>query len=156
YDVDNTLRLEVRDLNGNLSPLASTSVKVRRDVPLASFTASPNPVRCAPPNNAVTFSSTSVHGFASRNQVTAWLWDFDGEATDHFVPGAAIESRAFPTFGSRSVKLRVRDNLGRESATFAANVDVSLGNDAPVAAFASPTFYATAISALDPLGESIL
>ncbi len=107
-----TVGLRVTD---NLGATATTSkaLTVQNRAPVASFTATPNPV--------VTNTSVSFNGAASADPdgtVTKYEWDLDGNGSYETNTGSvATTTKTFPTSGSRTIGLRVTDNNGATGTT---------------------------------------
>ncbi|NTV13165.1 MAG: beta-propeller fold lactonase family protein [Desulfobulbaceae bacterium] len=121
-----TVRLTVTDSFG-ASSSAATTLAVYHNVPVASYTASPNPAAC---NQSVTFDgSGSVAGRPDLGIVT-YAWDF-GDGTSG---SGATTGHAYNLFGSYAATLTITDNTSpATTASQTATVTVNQGNRAPVA-----------------------
>jgi YD repeat-containing protein len=113
-----TVRLQVTDNNG-ASTQASRVVTVNNRSPVASFTATPNPVQAG--------ATVSFNASASSDPdgtITNYKWDLDGNGSFETDTGTTrTASRAYAALGNVGVKLRVTDNLG---STNDATVTVSV------------------------------
>jgi YD repeat-containing protein len=118
-------------------------------VPVASFTATPNPVSLT---RAVAFDASGSHD--DDGTIVRHEWDLDGNGsyeTDTGNVGAA--SRAYASSGAYAVKLRITDDDGAQAT---ATVSVTAVNVLPVAAIvATPaTVDAGQQVTLDATGSS--
>ena len=101
------VRLRVTDTFG-VTDTDDTELRIYVNAPVAAFTATPNPCAC---DQTVSFDAgASSPGWPDR-QIVSYEWDFD------YQPGVfdigrhgATAIHAYPTFGSRTVALRVTDN----------------------------------------------
>jgi YD repeat-containing protein len=102
-----TVGLRVTD-NLGLTATTTRAVTVTNRAPVASFTATPNPLTVG--------GTASFNGSASADPdgtVTKYEWDLDGNGTYETNTGAtATTSKAFTTSGNRTIGLRVTDNAG--------------------------------------------
>jgi YD repeat-containing protein len=102
-----TVGLRVTD-NLGLTATTSKVVTVQNRAPVASFTATPNPLTVA--------GTASFSGAASADPdgtIAKYEWDLDGNGSYETNTGAtATTSKAFATSGDRTIGLRVTDNLG--------------------------------------------
>jgi YD repeat-containing protein len=107
-----TVGLRVTD---NLGVAATTTktITVQNRAPVASFTATPNPVTV---NTASTLNaSTSAD---PDGTITKYEWDLDGNGTYETSTGAtATTTKTFTTSGDRTLRLRVTDNAGATGTT---------------------------------------
>jgi hypothetical protein len=128
--------LRVRDGN-NATGDDATAVTVVDNRPRACFSFSPDPAACG---GEVAFDAAcSGHGHPQRRPV-AFAWDFDHDGVA-FVPDAAgiAAARAFGSFGSHPVALRVTDdNDPPRSDVVVREVPVSGGNRPPEARAGGP------------------
>ena len=125
------VRLRVTDTFG-VTDTDDTELRIYVNAPVAAFTATPNPCACAKPSASTPGASSP--GRPDR-QIVSYEWDFD------YQPGVFTSdttgltvTHAYPTFGSRTVALRVTDNnTPPKTDTVTVVVAVSQGNRAPVA-----------------------
>jgi YD repeat-containing protein len=96
--------------------------------PVASFTATPNPVQ---PGNTVTFNASASHD--PDGSIVKYEWDLDGNGSYETDTGTtATATKSYSSAGNVAVGLRVYDDRnGTDTDTETVNV----GNDPPVAAF---------------------
>jgi hypothetical protein len=122
------ITLRVTDTFG-ASGTDSATLTIYENVPVASFTANPNPAAC---NQIVTFdASSSYHKHPSR-AIVGYNWDFynDGSIDD---TGITV-THSYSAFGSYTARLSVYDdNIPARSDDETLTVDITLGNNAPVA-----------------------
>jgi len=122
---DYTVRLQVTDNNGS-TDVASRTVRVANQPPLASFTYSPSPFTSG---QTVTFRSTSSD---PEGAIVSQSWDFNNDGQFGDRTGATV-SWSFLTTRPYTVRLRVEDSAG------AVDVETSVvtpGNRAPVVSIA--------------------
>ncbi len=107
-----TVGLRVTD-NLGLTATTTKAVTVQNRAPVASFTATPNPVTV---NTAASFNaSTSAD---PDGTVTKYEWDLDGNGSYETNTGAtATTTKTFTTSGDRTIGLRVTDNAGATGTT---------------------------------------
>jgi PKD repeat protein len=107
-----TIGLRVTDSNG-ATATATRTLTVTNRAPTASFTATPNP--------ALTGQTVSYSAAASTDPdgtIAKYEWDLDGNGSYETNTGTtAAASSSYPTGGSRTVGLRLTDNLGAAGAT---------------------------------------
>ena len=107
-----TIGLRVTDSNGATATTTRTLTVTNR-TPTASFTATPNP--------ALTSQTVSYNAAASTDPdgtIAKYEWDLDGNGTYETDTGTtATASSSYATGGSRTVGLRVTDNLGATGTT---------------------------------------
>lgn len=121
--------------------LGFSTIDVVRDItvvanraPAASFTVSP---AAATINQAVTFTDTSTD---PDGDARTRAWDLDGDGRYDDGDGRTV-SRAFPTPGAKSVRLKVTDRFGAESVS---TQTVNVANVAPTVALnVTPTSVQT-------------
>jgi uncharacterized repeat protein (TIGR01451 family) len=125
------LRLTVRDEFGAQS-VASTTLNVFVDEPMASFTASPNPAGCA---EAITFdASSSSHPNPDRS-IVSYAWDFGDGAT----ASGMIVTHTYLTNGNLTATLTVTDdNAPPRTDTATQTITVTWPNQTPVASHGGP------------------
>ena len=120
------IHLRVTDTLG-ASDVASTTIDVFDNRPLASFTALPNP---AAPSQTISFDASSSSHTRPGRQITSYTWDF-GDGTT--ATGVNV-SHTFAAFGSYTVTLTVADNnVPQKTATASTTIAIDLGNVPPVA-----------------------
>jgi PKD repeat protein len=118
--------VRVTDLFG-LTNVASTTIDVFDNRPIASFMASPNP---ASPNQSINFDASSSSHARPDRQITSYTWNF-GDGTT--ATGVNV-THAFAAFGSYTVTLTVADNnVPKKMATASTTVVINQGNLPPVA-----------------------
>ena len=125
------VRLRVTDTFG-VTDTDETELRIYVNEPVAAFTATPNPCACA---QSVSFDAAGLvarpAGPADR-ELRMGLRLPDGLFTSD-TTGLTV-THAYPTFGSRTVALRVTDNnVPPKTDTETVVVDVNQGNQAPVA-----------------------
>lgn len=124
---DVTVGLRVTDSNGD-SDTTTRTVSVTQ-VPVASFTATPNPASLG--------QTVGFDGSGSSDPdgtVVGYEWDLDGNGSFETDTGAvATSSRSYGSAGTYAVKLRVTDDDGAKAT---ATVNVVVANVLPVAAIA--------------------
>lgn len=99
-------------------------------VPIASFTAAPNPAAC---NQTVTFNGSGSSHTNPNRQIIAWDWDLDGDGQYDDGSGAIV-TRAYPLYGAYTIGLRVTDNGNPPLTDIESLVlNVNLGNQPPIA-----------------------
>jgi YD repeat-containing protein len=126
-----TVGLRVTD-NEGANGTTTRSLVVQNRAPVASFTASPNPV--------LTGVAVAFNGSASSDPdgtVAKYEWDLDGNGSYETNTGStATTSKAYASAANVTVGLRVTDNEGGTATTTRA---VTVQNRAPTASFtASP------------------
>jgi YD repeat-containing protein len=122
-----TVGLRVTD-NLGLTATSSKAITVQNRAPVASFTATPNPV---PTGSAVSFdASTSAD---PDGTVSKYEWDLDGNGTYETSTGATpTTSKTYATAATPTIRLRVTDNAG---ATGLASQVLTVQNRLPTASF---------------------
>ncbi len=96
--------------------------------PVASFTATPNPVQTAAVVNFDGSGSGDPDGTIAKYE-----WDLDGNGSFETETGAEpVASKSFATAGSYDVRLRVTDSSGNKSSTLRT---ITVTNRAPVSSF---------------------
>src|SRR4051794_18293317 len=122
---DYTVHLRVTDMHGNT---AETDVPVRVDnvAPVAKITPPPGPRL----NTPVTFDAGNSTD--SDGTVTAYEWD----TGSGYQPGGRTLTTTYTTTGSKTVRLRVTDDLG---ATATTSYTFTLTNLAPTARITLPS-----------------
>ncbi len=124
---DRSIGLRVTDNEGGTATTTRT-LTIQNQLPVASFSASPNPV--------LSGVSTTLNASASSDPdgtITKYEWDLDGNGsyeTDTGTTASKVTSYATP--GERLVGLRVTDNSGATTTTTQA---VTVENRAPSASF---------------------
>ncbi len=132
----NRVGLRVTDSNGATST-AETTLRVYDNRPFPDIEANPNPAAYGQP---VDFDARlSWHGHPSQSIIN-YQWDFDYDGTNFDVDAVGdITSHPYPLFGQYTVALRViDDNVPAKSAIETVVVDVSLGNQDPIAHIDGP------------------
>jgi PKD repeat protein len=112
-----TVQLRVTDPQGN-SDVETKIVPVANADPVAGFTvAGANPVTPAVPdvNEQVNFTSTSTDP-DGNGTIVDWDWDLDNDGAFDDASGQTA-SRSFPTEGTKTVGLLVRDSSGATNST---------------------------------------
>jgi PKD repeat protein len=145
------LGLRVTDDSGATATTTRT-VTVQNRPPVASFTATPNPVVSG---QSVAFNASSSAD--PDGTVTKYEWDLDGNGSFETSTGAtATTTRTYPTPGDRTIGLRVTDSNGATATT--ANT-LTVQNRLPTASFTAapnPTLSGTTVNytatASDPDG----
>jgi YD repeat-containing protein len=107
-----TVGLRVTDNLGGTAT-SSKSITVQNRAPVASLTATPNPVTV----NAV--ASLSASGSSDPDgTVVKYEWNFDGNGSYELNTGAtATTTKSFTTSGDRTIGLRITDNNGATATT---------------------------------------
>ena len=126
-----TIRLLVTDSFG-ATDTDTTTLTICRNQPVAVISASPNP---AAYGQQVTFDgSGSTHGRPDRSIVQYELdFEYDGLTFDVDANGAQV-THAYGQFGSYTAALRVTDdNAPAKTDIATVMIDISLGNNPPVA-----------------------
>ena len=124
------VRLQVEDTT-QLTSEDDTTITVHPVNPTATATVNPNPAACGA---RVTLDASASDHSHPAVDVVAWRWDLDNDGQFDDANGAVI-NHTFDQFsfdGPHVVGLEVEDsngNVGRRQI----EVDVSLGNQAPVA-----------------------
>ncbi|HET9593674.1 MAG TPA: PKD domain-containing protein, partial [Solirubrobacterales bacterium] len=109
--------------------------------PLASFTATPNPVETNSPVAFDASASSDVDGTVAKYE-----WDLDGNGSFETTTGSSpIAAKAYSAPGQYNVGLRVTDDGGSVGIT---HVNVTVRNQPPTAAF-------TASPAIVPIGNTV-
>ncbi len=142
------IHLRVTDANGATATTMRTVTATNR-APVPSFTASPNPVGA---NSTASFDASASAD--PDGTITKYEWDLDGNGTFETDTGTtATTSTTYATAGTRTVKLRITDDLG---ATATKNVDVVVtSTQPPVASFTvTPSTAATGTSIAFDAGAS--
>jgi PKD repeat protein len=103
---NHVVRLRIQDLDGG-SATATKTVVVPSQPPVASFDIAPaSPLT----GETVTFTSTSTD---PDGTVTEVAWDTDNDSTVDFNDGNdVLEEKSYPSGGTKTVRLRVRDDDG--------------------------------------------
>jgi YD repeat-containing protein len=113
-----TVRLQVTDNSGATGQTTRT-LTINNRPPVASFTATPNPVQAG--------QTVSFNGSASSDPdgtIANYKWDLDGNGSFETNTGTTkTASRVYSALGNVAVKLRVTDNIG---ATTDATVTVTI------------------------------
>lgn len=121
------IRMRVVDDAGE-EVIVETTLTIYPAEPVAVARVNPNPAGCEQP---VTFDATgSFHPNPARI-ISQYIWDIDGDGAPD--DGRSRFTDSYGAFGSYEVTLTVVDDRGRRSAPVAVDVDVSLGNNAPIA-----------------------
>ncbi|HVE69449.1 MAG TPA: PKD domain-containing protein, partial [Solirubrobacteraceae bacterium] len=124
---DVTVGLRVTDEHGAVET-TTRSVSVTL-APVASFTATPNPVSLQRPVAFDASASSDADGTIARYE-----WDLDGDGSFETDTGAVPSAtRSYSTGGTRSVRLRVTDDDGAQAT---ATVALTAATVRPVAAVA--------------------
>ena len=119
--------LRVTDNQGGIGTKA-VAVTVANANPVASFTATPNPVTSG---SSVAFNATASAD--PDGTIIRYEWDLDGNGTYETNTGTTrTTSRTYTTPGTVNVGLRVTDNL---NATGTRTVAVTVNNRTPTASF---------------------
>jgi len=110
-----TIKLVVDNGTGCLSNVYEKNIAIN-PLPVCSFVKSS--ASCT--SNTVTFSeqSSSPAGLVSK-----WIWDFGDSSTEELNTGGTV-SHTFPGPGSYTVKLKVLNSFGCESAVYSESVSV--------------------------------
>jgi len=129
--VANPLRLRVTDSFG-ATDTASTTLTIYRNQPVAVMTANPNP---AAPGQSITFDGSGSYNDHASHDIVLWEWDFDYDGSTFDVDASGVTAaHAYSLFGTYTAALRVTDDNTPTKADIATVViDISLGNQAPVA-----------------------
>lgn len=100
--------------------------------PVASFTASPNPVA---PGQNITFDATDSNHPDTNRHIVSYSWAFgDGQSGN-----GSVVTHAYATFGSYTATLTVTDdNTPPKTGTATLVINVNAGNQAPVANAGGP------------------
>jgi YD repeat-containing protein len=107
-----TVGLRVTD-NLGLTATTTRALTVQNRAPVASFTATPNPVTV---NTATSFNASASAD--PDGTVVKYEWDLDGNGSYETNTGAtATTSKTFTTSGNRTIGLRVTDNAGATGTT---------------------------------------
>ena len=133
---NNPIGLRVTDSFG-ATHTATTTLTIYDNRPFAEFSAAPNP---AAYSQTVDFDAgDSWHGHPSHF-LTNYEWDFDYDGTTFVVDTKGVTTtHDYPEFGQYTVALRVTDdNAGPKVSMATVVIDVSLGNQAPVADIGGP------------------
>ena len=102
--------------------------------PAALFTASPNPAACQQP---VSFNGSASSAGHPDRQIVSYSWNFGDGAV--LTGGASSVNHAYAEFGSYNATLTVTDNsVPALSVSTSVLVEVSLGNQSPVANHGGP------------------
>jgi YD repeat-containing protein len=124
---DRSIGLRVTDNKGATGTTTRT-VTIQNQLPIASFTSTPNPV--------LSGVSVSFNAAASKDPdgtIAKYEWDLDGNGTYETDTGTtSTASASYPTPGNRTIGLRVTDNSG-ETATSSRTLVVE--NRAPTVSF---------------------
>jgi YD repeat-containing protein len=130
-----TVGLRVTD-NLGLTATTTKALTVQNRAPVASFTATPNPLTVG--------GTATFNGAASADPdgtVTKYEWDLDANGTYETGTGTtATASKAFATSGNRTIGLRVTDNAGA-TGTATVTLNVQSGYAPAVTATAGLTDY---------------
>jgi phage gp45-like len=107
-----TVGLRVTD-NLGLTATTTKAVTVQNRAPVASFTATPNPVTV---NTAASFNASASAD--PDGTVAKYEWDLDGNGSYETNTGAtATTTKTFTTSGDRTIGLRITDNAGATGTT---------------------------------------
>jgi YD repeat-containing protein len=107
-----TVGLRVTD-NLGLTATSTKAVTVQNRAPVASFTATPNPVTV---NTAASFNGSASSD--PDGTVAKYEWDLDGNGSYETNTGAtATTTKTLTTSGNRTIGLRVTDNAGATGTT---------------------------------------
>jgi PKD repeat protein len=122
-----TVGLRVTD-NLGATATSSKAITVQNRAPVASFTATPNPV---PTGTAVSFdASASVD---PDGTIVKYEWDLDGNGTYETSTGTtATTSKTYATASTPTIRLRVTDNAGAQGT---ATTVLTVQNRLPTASF---------------------
>jgi PKD repeat protein len=124
---DRSIGLRVTDNEGATATTTRT-LTIQNQLPVASFTASPNPV--------LSGVSTTLNASASNDPdgtITKYEWDLNGDGSYETNTGATASTvTSYATPGERIVGLRVTDNSGATTTTTRA---LTVENRAPSASF---------------------
>jgi PKD repeat protein len=116
-----TVRLRVTDNKGATDISIKTLNVIGNQFPVASFTATPNPVIQGLPVSFNASASSDPDG-----KIAKYEWDLDGNGTYETSTGTtATTSRSYPTPGTVQVSVRVTDNGGKQ-ATLKLPVTISV------------------------------
>lgn len=121
------IRMRVRDEAGE-EVIVETTLTIYQAEPVAVMRVNPNPAACG--QNIQFDGSGSFHPNPARI-ISQYIWDIDGDGQPD--DGRSIFSDAYDQFGSYDVSLVVVDDRGRRSQPVQVDIDVSLGNNPPVA-----------------------
>jgi YD repeat-containing protein len=121
---ERTVGLRVTDNSGD-SVTATRALVVENRAPVASFTASPNPVLSGVTVNLNASASSDPDG-----TVAQYDWDLDGNGSYETNSAGATTTTSYATPGEKTIGLRVTDNNGATATTTRA---VTIQNRAPSA-----------------------
>jgi YD repeat-containing protein len=131
-----TVGLRVTDNNG-ATETTTRSLVVQNQPPIASFTATPNPVNT---NTTVSFNASASSD--PGGSISKYEWDLDGNGTFETNTGTTkTTSRSYSTPGEIVVGLRVTDNKGLQTTT---TRTITVQNQPPTASFTFTPSPATA------------
>jgi YD repeat-containing protein len=134
-------RLRVTD-NEGYSSVTTRVVTINNRPPVASFTATPNPVLAG---QTVTFDAAASSD--PDGTVVRYQWDLDGNGTLETDTGTnRVVTRSYPAGNSPTIRLRVTDNLGQSAETTRV---VTVGGQVPTARFvisANPVLTGDAVT----------
>jgi PKD repeat protein len=126
---DRTIGLRVTDAKGATGTTTRT-LTIQNQLPIASFTATPNPVLSGA---SATFNASASHD--PDGTIAKYEWDLDGNGSYETNTGTTpTVSNTFATSGEKTVGLRVTDNSGGTATT---TQTVTVENRAPTASFAA-------------------
>ena len=119
--------LRVTD-NSGATETTTRSLVVQNQPPIASFTATPNPV-----NTGTTVSFNASASSDPGGSISKYEWDLDGNGTFETNTGTTkTTSRSYATPGEIVVGLRVTDNKGLQGTT---TRTITVQNQPPTASF---------------------
>jgi YD repeat-containing protein len=104
-----TVGLRVTD-NLGLAATTTKVVTVQNRAPVASFTATPNPLTV---NTSAAFNAAASAD--PDGTITKYEWDLDGNGS--YETNTATTTKAFTTSGNRTIGLRITDNAGATGTT---------------------------------------
>ncbi|HEX5713921.1 MAG TPA: PKD domain-containing protein [Solirubrobacterales bacterium] len=136
---ERTVGLRVTD-NQGATATTTRVITVTNRAPTASFTVSPSSVASG--------TSTTLNASGSSDPdgtIAKYEWDFDNDGTYDATTATSSTTTSYPTQGSRTIGLRVTDNLG---ATATTTRTVTVTNRAPTAVFTTSPSPAVAGAAI--------
>jgi|GEM_PF-852218 len=122
-----TVGLRVTD-NLGATATSSKAITVQNRAPVASFTATPNPV---PTGTAVNFDASASND--PDGTIAKYEWDLDGNGTYETNTGTtATTSKTYASASTPTIRLRVTDNAGAQGTT---TTVLTVQNRLPTASF---------------------
>lgn len=121
------IRMRVVDGDGEVV-IVETTITVYPAEPVAVARVNPNPAGCEQP---VTFDGSGSFHPNPQRAIAQYIWDINGDGAPD--DGRPRFTDSYGAFGSYAVTLTVVDDLGRRSPPVSVDIDVNLGNNAPIA-----------------------